>query len=357
MKIAVITSFPSPFTYAIYQRMLVMEPTIELRAYFYGDSTHRPDWGKSPWEGIHLFGSLSEKAHALTALLDEFQPSFVLVNGYANAVVRAARKYAYRAKAKFVPALVEAPSPAPVLKRLLRRKYIQWFLSTANGLACMGPHAACEYGIVYHGPMADTPYAFDVSTLLEHPRPREGLGNGVTFLFSGRMVEYRQPLLAVQAFATIHREHPDSKLLLSGKGPLEKTVRRMVTELGLDSVVWWRNDFQNWHEILNIYREADVLLSPNLYSTWNMTIQEAMASGLGVISTWTTDAAIALISNRFNGFLIPVGNRDSLVDAMLDYAGTPQLIAEHGLRSRERMRTLDDRTVAAELLRFLRRII
>lgn len=299
-----------------------------------------------------------EIAKRVVRKLEELSPDMVFLSGYGDPALRRARAYARDAGIPWMPVLTEAPSPAEGLKRILRREVIRRFLKGAVGLACMGPRAVQEYAGIYDGPMVDTPYAFDNAALLAHPRPRDRGPDGLTFLYSGRLIGFRQPLRTIEAFARFREVSGGlGHLIISGKGPLEEAVHAKVRELLAPGSFTFMNDFSDWDDLMNLYRSADVLLSANAYSTWNLTVQEAMASGMGVISTWTTDAAAALVVNEFNGFLVRPNHTGDIVGAMRHYLEDPNLAHCHGQRSREMVASVDAAAVAQRLGRFLTEVV
>lgn len=357
VTVAWITPIPSPFVKAVAVH-LEKEMGATVSPCFFGDLSHRPTWGKLSWDGFYAKGVGQSKASEIYAELERLKPDIVLVSGYGHASYRSARSYALKNGVPFVPSLVEPPSPSEGLKRCLRNQYIRWFLRGASGIACMGGRASQEYSRAFQGPMIEAPYAFDIGELFDHPRPRIEGPSGLTFLYSGGLVERRAPMVAVRAFSDLLKKVSESIFLtISGRGPQEGEVRRLIDQLGIADSVIWKNDFEDWYDLMNLYRSSDVLLCPNRYNTWNLTIQEAMSSGMGVVATWTTEAACSLLVNNHNGFLVRPDNVDSLVRAMEQYYLDRDLIARHGSRSKEIVQTIDASQVGQRLACFLNALL
>lgn len=82
------------------------------------------------------------------------------------------------------------------------------------------------------------------------------------------------------------------------------------------------NDLQNVHFIdhcdfatlKKYYHAADVFVLPTRGDTWGLVINEAMASGLPVITTERCVAGTQLIENDVNGYIIPVDRADVLCE-------------------------------------------
>jgi glycosyltransferase involved in cell wall biosynthesis len=66
------------------------------------------------------------------------------------------------------------------------------------------------------------------------------------------------------------------------------------------------------------YRSCHVLVHTSEYEPWGLVINEAVASGLAVIATGVTGAAVELVRHRENGLIISSGSVDSLIEAMLE---------------------------------------
>jgi glycosyltransferase involved in cell wall biosynthesis len=344
-----VTPLPSPFVEAVILRLPDFAPELNVTPIFYGDCSHRPDWGTSEWKGITIDPQHKKLKAELIAVIEKQNPDGILLSGYGSQIQWAARKWAIQNRKPFFMVLSEPPSPVEGLKRIVRRQLIRRFLTSCSGLGCMGPRAVQEYSNIYDGPIAETPYAFDLTPLLQHERPRSIGESGLTFLFSGRITAQRNPLLVLEAFSAVNQQHKETRLIFSGRGPLEDAINARVEKLGLSHAVKWMNDFSGWHDIMNFYRYGDILVSCSNHNTWNLPIQEAMASGLGIIATWTTEAATALLVNDYNGILIQPANLHSLRQAMLRYVENPELAESHGKLSREVVQTIDARKVAERL--------
>jgi glycosyltransferase involved in cell wall biosynthesis len=110
-------------------------------------------------------------------------------------------------------------------------------------------------------------------------------GAALTFVYAGRLHSKKRPTLAVDAFAELHRAFPslDSRLVLCGTGPLEASLRRRVAGLGLSDAV----RFAGWQDadtLRDVFRAADVFLSPTLRESFGLAALEARACGLPVIA-------------------------------------------------------------------------
>jgi glycosyltransferase involved in cell wall biosynthesis len=220
----------------------------------------------------------------------------------------------------------------------------------------MGRTGHEAFGRLFDGPIEDAPYAFDLSEMLKAPRYRDTVDAlaPVRFLYSGRLVAFRDPLYCVRCFHAFLNTTPHrAELAISGRGELEEAVDKYIKDHDLVRHIVYMNDYRDWYELRNLYQHADVLLSLGAFNTWSLTVQEAMAAGMGVIATRTTEAANTLVVDGHNGFLVTHGRVDDAVGAMTRYVSSPSLLNEHGQRNRIVAQTVDCRAVGARLAQFL----
>lgn len=354
MRLLVLTPLPSPFVEQPLKLLSEKYPDLEVLPVFYGDISHRPTWGNMKWKGFWLKGSRRERIRALSSFVEASEPNQVILGQYNRLESWWLKRYA---KSKGIPAHVlflEPLIPSNALKYRIKLAAFKKFLNGLHSVGCMGRRAFGDYSMVYKGHIYSCPYAFDLSTLLGFDG-RERRSDCVTFLYSGRLSSFRDPLLAVRCFAQVNAQSANPvRLVISGKGDLEDDIIREVKKLKIESRVTWMNDFKDWEDIRNLYRYADVLLSLGIYNTWSLTIQEAMAAGMGIVATHTTEAANELLINGFNGFLVDHDNEQAIVRAMLRYAHMSNLADQHGSRSRKIVHILDVKQIASRIAEALK---
>lgn len=353
MRLLVLTPLPSPFIEQPLRLLCAQYPEINLLPVFYCDASHRPSWGEMQWKGLWLNGSGLKRVRELAAYVEEHKPDQVVLGQYNRVESWWLKRYASRNNIPAHVLFLEPLIPSSRLKYQLKLAAFKKFLSGVTSVGCMGRRAFSEYSRIYKGHIFDCPYAFDLKQLLEFDGAERRKGC-TTFLYSGRLSAFRDPLLSVRCFAKV-KERSTSKvhLIISGRGDLEEALIQEIEKLGLTASVTWMNDFKDWEDIRNLYRHADVLLSLGFYNTWSLTIQEAMAAGMGIVATHTTEAANALLLSEFNGYLVDHDNVDSIVEAMLAYTESSGLATEHGKRSREIVDLVDLDTVSSRIARAL----
>ncbi len=95
-------------------------------------------------------------------------------------------------------------------------------------------------------------------------------------------------------------------LLLVGEGPLKEQYLNFKLE-NLIIV-----NFQKKESLFNYYKASDIFILPTNEDIWGLVINEAMANGLPVISTDKCVAAVELVEENKNGYVVPVNNLKSI---------------------------------------------
>ena len=132
------------------------------------------------------------------------------------------------------------------------------------------------------------------------------------FLFSGSFIKRKGVDLLMKAFVALAQEVPNVELDLIGDGPLrpqlEKMSRPIVSQVHF-------HGFRQWEELPKYYAKADVLCAPSCYDGWGLIIPEGLASGLLVVSTNRTGAALDLVDTQ-TGWVVPAGQWEPLFEVM-----------------------------------------
>lgn len=171
----------------------------------------------------------------------------------------------------------------------------------------------------------NVPYVSNLSRFdsLENKNARQEYSR--TFLYSGSLIYRKGVDLLSHAFSKLAEEFPFVRLDIMGEGNLRARLEKQLQKYR-DRVRFF--GFQDWDNLPNYYWEADILCVPSRYDGWALVVPEGLASGLPVIGTNRTGAALEFILNNKNGWLIPAGHKEALYMAMKQAV----LISEDELR-------------------------
>lgn len=349
MKILVLTPLPSPFVEQAYRHIEKAFNDLRVVPVFYGTLSHRPSWGKLNWEGYWLKGSIRKRIATLKKIVQDETPDRVVLGQYNRIESWWLKFYAKRNNLPSYIFFLEPVIPCSNLKYWFKLKLSGYFFAGVQVIGVMGRRAQADYGRVYDGRIIECPYTFDLSGMLSFGDEHRDRSR-VTFLYSGRLTPFRDPIRTVDAFAGAKKRcDAPMHLVISGGGELKSAVEQRIAFHGIEDSVSWMNDFEDWEDLRNLYRHADILVSVGIYNTWSLTIPEAMAAGMGVIATHTTEAANTLILNEYNGFLIHHADLKSIEDAIIKYAKNPELHRLHAKRNREAVKVVDLKPVAERI--------
>jgi len=131
---------------------------------------------------------------------------------------------------------------------------------------------------------------------------------------------------ALQAFRIVHQAIPGARLKIAGSGPEQPKLMELTSELGLGDAVSFLGRIDN-EEMPSLYRSADVVVNPSLVDNMPISLLEALASGVAVVSTDVGGIPL-MVENRKTALLVPPRRPDALADSVLD------LLKDGDLRAR-----------------------
>jgi glycosyltransferase involved in cell wall biosynthesis len=131
----------------------------------------------------------------------------------------------------------------------------------------------------------------------------------------GRLLHWKGFDLALQAFAQLVQDVPDSEYWIVGDGPERKNLERLARKLGIiDKVRFWGALPRS--EVLKKLAECDVLVHPSLHDSGGWVCVEAMASGRPVICLDLGGPALQITEET--GFKIPPHTPERVVKDMVE---------------------------------------
>lgn len=137
-------------------------------------------------------------------------------------------------------------------------------------------------------------------------------GNGILYLFTGKMIERKGILPLLAAWMKHIETYPNDNLLVVGDGELFDVCKRKygsVTSIHLEGGV-------PYEDIYKYYAIADVYFLPTIEDNWSLVIPEAMACGLPVATSIYNGCHVELIHEGENGITFDTFNQDSMVKAL-----------------------------------------
>ncbi len=133
--------------------------------------------------------------------------------------------------------------------------------------------------------------------------------------------------LALEGFALAYKENNQITLRVVGfyDAPYKDAIDTRIRELGLQDSISFTGLLPTHADVLNEIQRAQYALLPLKIDITSGTIREAMACGLPVITTITTDGTPELNEKRETVLLSKIGDHQALADNMLKVMDDPSL--------------------------------
>jgi glycosyltransferase involved in cell wall biosynthesis len=183
------------------------------------------------------------------------------------------------------------------------------------------------------------------------------------FVVVAKFRALKNPVLLVEALASVKSKRPSLKINLDWYGPLPGKKSPLKDYAAYDKTIETieknhMGDRVRFHpavlSIVDVYRNTDALISPSFYEGLSNVICEAMACGRPVLASNVSDVGNQ-VHDGHNGFLFNPSSVDDMTDAILRFA---DLTASErnimGMRSREMAEQMfDPGSVAAKYAEIL----
>jgi L-malate glycosyltransferase len=148
----------------------------------------------------------------------------------------------------------------------------------------------------------------------------------------GRLDYLKDHATAIRAWHEVARERPDAVLLLVGEGPERAGIEAEIQSLGLGNrvrLLGLRTD------VPRLLAAADVGLLTSISEGIPLTLIEAMATGLPVVSTDVGGVREIVVEDE-TGLLAPAGNHEELARHLIALASDPDRRTALGRQGKKR---------------------
>jgi glycosyltransferase involved in cell wall biosynthesis len=268
----------------------------------------------------------------------------------------------YRAESSLVH---DQLNPRPRSIRLLKTAFLRSLFKNVSAFLAIGTLSA-EFYRHYGAPpekIFKVPYTIDNEYYMtragaaraQQTALRRDLGiapDAVAFVFAAKLIAEKRPLEVLDAYA--RTSCPDKALVIAGEGALRSVMEARVAADKIPGVHFL--GFVNQSELPRIYGISDVFLRPDGVGKgdWGLTINDALASGLAVISSDQIGASFDLVRDGENGIVVRFGDWSGVVAAMQRMAADPRLCRRMGERSLEIISRWSNEECVAGVLAALR---
>ena len=178
-------------------------------------------------------------------------------------------------------------------------------------------------------------------------RAESGWQDETVLISVGRLAPEKNWDTLVRAFAKVHEEHPETRLVLIGDGNARTTLEELAAELGVSERVTFTGSLP-FQEIPRYLKAADVFAFASVTETQGLVTIEAMAAGLPVVAVdgpGTRD----IVEHGKQGFLVE-NDPDALAKGLhrlLSDSQRSKRLSNHALK---KARTFDVNQLGKQLL-------
>lgn len=122
----------------------------------------------------------------------------------------------------------------------------------------------------------------------------------------GRLIFQKGQWHLIKAFKDVNKKYPNAKLVILGRGELEKDLKKLIGKLELNNNVYLLDFKTNPYKYLS---NSDIFVSTSLYEGMSNVILEAMACDLPIIATDCEGGTKEILKDKY-GILIPSFDED-----------------------------------------------
>jgi glycosyltransferase involved in cell wall biosynthesis len=177
------------------------------------------------------------------------------------------------------------------------------------------------------------PNAVDTRFFASRGLDESSTPEGCRFLYVGRLHRVKGLDVLLDAWGLL--DDRMAVLTVVGDGPARRDLQRRVGRARASSVRMLGH--LDREALAAEYALADVFVFPSRSDPWGLVLNEAMASGLPVISTSAPGAVDDLVTDGWNGFVVRPGDARALSEAMRALAADWGLRNSMGRRSADRI--------------------
>jgi glycosyltransferase involved in cell wall biosynthesis len=152
---------------------------------------------------------------------------------------------------------------------------------------------------------------------------RYNVNKKTIFLFAGRIEKEKGLNYLIHAVNKLRKKENNFKVFIIGKGVEQNYFEDLVIELKLNNHIEFLGK-KNKDEVIDYYYKSDVCILPSLHETFPITVLEAWAARVAVITT-KVGGISAICINRENVLMVPPGDSKGISEAMITMIKNPEL--------------------------------
>jgi glycosyltransferase involved in cell wall biosynthesis len=157
----------------------------------------------------------------------------------------------------------------------------------------------------------------------------------------------------LRAFARVQAQYPDATLTLVGSGSQDATLRAQASALQLRNITFVGGVAPS--DIHRYYSEADIYVQAPSIDNMPLSVLEAFASGMPVVSTGVGGVP-SILRNGTDGLLVADNDDEALANAVFRLLNDPQFARSLAISARDTLAAYEWRVVCEEWWRVYRQV-
>lgn len=267
----------------------------------------------------------------------------IVIGGYSTPTGMFAIEYC---RLKKIPFILNADGGMVNEERKIKYQMKKHFISGASAWLSTGTNTS-NY-LLHYGAKKEKTYIYPFTSIFEKnvinsPLPSQeksefkkklGIENKPTAIAVGQFIHRKGFDTLINSWATVKDEY---NLLIIGGGEKEQELNEQIKELSLKNVMLL--DFMSSTQLMEYYKACDLFILPTREDIWGLVVNEAMASGLPVITTDKCVSGLELIENYENGFLVPVDDEKTLSQRVNEIFINKEMLESMSKKSIEKIKS------------------
>lgn len=150
-------------------------------------------------------------------------------------------------------------------------------------------------------------------------------------MFSGQFIDRKMPIFFIEVAKIVQEHNGKCSVLILGNGELEEEMIGLLTKYNIE---YSYPGFIHQEDLPSYYAQAKLFLFPTKNDPWGVVVNEAMASGMPVITCENAGVANDLVIDGYNGYVLPLEEKiwaDTIV-AVFKSSDTYQILSDNAVK-------------------------
>lgn len=144
-----------------------------------------------------------------------------------------------------------------------------------------------------------------------------------TILVSRNLEKIYDNETAIRALKIVVAKLPDVRMIIAGSGPLKSELLSLAVKLGIEKNIEFVGRVEN-KDMNSLYARSDIMINPSLVDNMPISILEALASGVAVVST-NVGGVPYLVEHGKTALLVPPQQPEAMANAIITILGNSVL--------------------------------